>query len=82
MMPALETLLVFVHPDCAASRNLLEDFRRRRVRFTEIDVTTGPEAMERLREWSWESRLPVVVDHERVSIGFRGASTSFDALGL
>jgi arsenate reductase-like glutaredoxin family protein len=44
MMPALETLLVFVHPDCAASRNLLEDFRRRRVRFTEIDVTTGPES--------------------------------------
>jgi arsenate reductase-like glutaredoxin family protein len=81
-MAALETLLVFVHPECAASRGLLEDYRRRRVRFTEIDVSSEPAAMDRLREWSWESRLPVVVDHERVSVGFRGASTSFDALGL
>jgi hypothetical protein len=38
--------------------------------------------MDELRGWCWEHRLPVVVDHERVSIGFRGASSSFDELGL
>jgi hypothetical protein len=31
---------------------------------------------------SWEHRLPVVVDHERVSIGFRGGSSTYAELGL
>lgn len=79
---ALETLLAFVHPECPVSRALLEDFERRHVRHTVVDVSRGDEAMDRLREWSWERRLPVIVDHERVSIGFRGDSTSFDRLGL
>jgi hypothetical protein len=35
-----------------------------------------------LRRVSWEHRLPVVLDHERVSIGFRGGSSDFAELGL
>jgi hypothetical protein len=38
--------------------------------------------MENLRNLSWERRLPVVADHERISIGFRGASSTFADLGL
>jgi hypothetical protein len=38
--------------------------------------------MPRLLELVWEHRLPVVADHERISIGFRGESSTFAELGL
>ena len=81
-MAALDRLIVFTHPDCPHSRALLADFRGRGVRFREIDLVADPSEMERFRTWCWEHRLPVVVDHERVSIGFRGRSSTFAELGL
>ena len=78
----LETLLVFTHKDCPHSRALLEDFRARGVLFVEVNVGTGPEALSRLRALSWEHRLPVVTDHEKVTIGFRGEASTFEVLGL
>ena len=47
-----------------------------------INLSREPDEMERLRDLSWEHRLPVVADHERVSIGFRGGSSTFAELGL
>jgi len=79
---ALQTLQVFTHPDCDNSRALLEDFRRRGVVFVERDVTRDDRAMADLRAVCWEHRLPVVVDHERVSIGFRGRASTYRELGL
>jgi glutaredoxin 3 len=78
----LETLIVFTADGCPHCRALLADFRARGVVFREINLSRHPEEMARLRTLSWEHRLPVVVDHERVSIGFRGASSSYDELGL
>ncbi|RLE30031.1 MAG: hypothetical protein DRJ61_13405 [Acidobacteria bacterium] len=77
----LETLLVFTHKECPHSQALLEDFRLRGVVFMKIDVGE-PGALERLRTLSWEHRLPVVADHERITIGFRGQASTFEALGL
>ncbi len=77
----LETLLVFTHKECPYSQALLEDFRLRGVVFLEIDVTE-PGALDRLRTLCWEHRLPVVADHERITIGFRGQASTFEALGL
>ncbi len=78
----LETLLVFTHNDCPHSRALLEDFRSRGVLFVEINVGNEPKAMSRLQTLSWEHRLPVVADHERITIGFRGQASTFEELGL
>jgi len=77
----LETLLVFTHKACPHSQALLEDFRRRGVVFIEVDVAE-PGGVERLRTHCWEHRLPVVADHERITIGFRGQTSTFEALGL
>ncbi len=77
----LETLLVFTHKECPHSQALLEDFRLRGVVFMKIDVGE-PGALERLRTLSWEHRLPVVADHERITIGFRGQASTFDDLGM
>ncbi len=81
-MAALDTLLVFTAEGCPHCSALCRDFERRGVVFREINLTLEPHEMGRLRGLCWEHRLPVVVDHERVSIGFRGGSSTFAALGL
>ncbi len=79
---ALDTLLVFTADGCPHCVAMVDDLRRRGVRFREINLNREPEQMTHLRRLTWERRLPVVVDHERVSIGFRGASSTFQELGL
>ena len=81
-MSALDTILVFTADGCPHCRALREDFDRRGVVYREINLSREPEEMARLRELSWEHRLPVVVDHERVSIGYRGGSCTYAELGL
>jgi len=66
-------------PHCVA---LLEDLGRRRVSFVEVNLTREPERIGDLAALTWERRLPVLVDHERCSVGFSGRSTSFADLGL
>jgi glutaredoxin len=79
---ALDTLIVFTADGCPHCAALVEDLRRRGVRFREVNLSREPHEMDRLRRHSWEHRLPVVVDHERVSIGFRGGSSTYADLGL
>ena len=79
---ALDTILVFTADGCPHSRSLCEDFDRRGVVYREINLSREPGEMEHLREMVWERRLPVVADHERVSIGFRGESSTLSELGL
>ncbi len=81
-MKALDSILVFTANGCPHCEALVGDFRRRGVVFTEVNLSREPERMEELRRLSWEHRLPVVADHERVSIGFRGGSSSYAELGL
>jgi glutaredoxin len=79
---ALDTILVFTADGCPHCRALCADFDRRGVVYREINVSQEPGQMTRLRDLVWEHRLPVVADHERVSIGFRGQSSTFADLGL
>jgi glutaredoxin 3 len=79
---ALDTLLIFTADGCPHCRAAVADFEARGVRYREINLSREPEEMERLRSLCWEHRLPVIADHERVSIGFRGGSSTFTELGL
>jgi len=79
---ALDTLVVYTADGCPHSAALVRDLEARKVRFLEVNLTREPERLAELQRWSWEHRLPVVVDHERVSIGFRGGSSTFDEVGL
>ena len=81
-MVALDTILVYTADGCPHCEGLVADFRRRGVVFREVNLTHEPEQMDQLRKLSWEHRLPVVADHERISIGFRGASSTFADLGI
>ncbi len=79
---ALDTIVVFTADGCPHCAALCTDFDRRGVVYREVNLSREPDEMARLRGFSWEHRLPVVADHERVSIGFRGASSTFAELGL
>lgn len=81
-MSSVDVVLVFTADGCSHCQAVVEDFNARNVRFREINLSREPGEMERLRSLCWEHRLPVVADHERVSIGFRGGSSTFVDLGL
>ena len=81
-MGPLDTIFVFTADGCPHCRALCEDFDRRGVAYREINLSQEPDQIDRLRGMSWEHRLPVVADHERVSIGFRGRSSTFADLGI
>ncbi len=78
----LYRVLVFTADGCPYSAAACEDLRRRNVRFLEINLSREPQRISELRTHSWEHRLPVIVDHERVSIGYRGGSSTLAELGL
>jgi len=78
----LRTLVVWVADGCSHCEALVADFRMRGVVFEVVNLSAEPERLAELREHSWEHRLPVVVDHEKVSIGFRGRSSSYAEVGL
>ena len=81
-MSKVDALLVYTADGCSHCRAVVEDFQARNVRFREINLSREPGEMGRLRTLCRENRLPVVADHERISIGFRGGSSTFGELGI
>jgi len=76
------SVTVYVADGCQHCQALLEDLRQRRVAFVVVNLTAEPGRIAELAALTWERRLPVVVDHERCSVGFAGGSTAFADLGL
>lgn len=73
---------VFVAPGCPHCAALLADLDRRRVRVEIVDLGVAPGRLAELLDLTWERRLPVIVDHERCSVGFCGRSTPLEDLGF
>jgi glutaredoxin len=76
------SVTVYVADGCPHCALLLEDLRRRHVAFTVVDVTKEPGRIAEIAALTWERRLPILVDHERCSVGFEGHSSSFAEVGL
>ncbi|MCP4897393.1 MAG: glutaredoxin family protein [bacterium] len=81
-MSPLEIIVVYVAEGCPHCRALIEDFTRRQVRFVVRNITDDEGAREQLKQLTWERRVPVVADHERLSFGFRGESSKLEDLGI
>ena len=75
-------IVVYTAPGCPHCRAAVEDLRRRRVRFREVDVATDREGLERLLRLTWRRAVPVIADHERVTVGWKGGATPLEALGI
>ncbi len=76
------TTTVYVAEGCGHCARLLEDLRRRRVACVVVNLTREPGRVAEVAALTWERRVPVVVDHERCSIGFAGGSSSFAEVGI
>lgn len=76
------SLTVYVAPGCPHCRALLADLADRRVPHAVVDLSAEPERVAEVAAATWERRLPVTIDHERCSVGFRGRSSSFADLGV
>jgi glutaredoxin len=75
-------LTVYVADGCPHCAALLADLAKRRVAFTVVNLSRSPERVAEVVAVTWERCLPVTIDHERCSVGFRGRSTSLAELGL
>lgn len=73
---------VFVAPGCPHCAALLADFEHRCVRVEIVDLGAAPDRLPELLALTWQRRLPVIVDHERCSVGFCGHSTALEDLGV
>jgi len=74
------TVTVFVAGGCPHCEQLVADLKHRRVAFRLVDVVADPDGARELAAHTLERRVPVVIDHERCSIGFVGRSTPLQAL--
>jgi glutaredoxin len=81
-MTELFTVFAYTADGCPHCAALCADLRLRGVRFLEVNLSREPERMAELARLSAARRLPVVLDHERVSVGFRGKASTFAELGL
>ena len=72
------TVVIYTHPDCQGCDMVLDDLEARGVTYKQIDVTEHPEAVADLLKLTGGERVtPVVVDGDKVSIGFRGIGCTF-----
>ncbi len=75
-------ITVYIADGCPHCVALVEDLRRRHVAFVLVNHTSEPHRIGELAALTWERRLPVLVDHERCSVGFNGESSSLAELGV
>ena len=69
------TIVVYTHPDCAYSSAVKYDFNNRGIAFQEIDVSLHPEAVPEMERLTGGERItPVIVEGDKVTVGFQGLS--------
>ncbi|NWG00472.1 MAG: glutaredoxin family protein [Thermoanaerobaculaceae bacterium] len=75
------SVVVYVVDGCPYCELLLADLQRRRVVFRLVNLSAEPQRLEEVVALTWECRVPVVVDHERVTVGFGGGSSEVSGAG-
>ena len=64
---------LYTHPDCSYSDALKGELDEAGTAYDEVDLSLRPEAWERLEELTGGERItPVLVDGEKIEIGFHG----------
>ena len=67
--------LIYTHPDCAYSSAAKMDYRKRKIDYTEIDLSKKADQIPALLELTDGERVtPVIVENGVVTIGFKGGT--------
>ena len=73
-MAQVETI-IYTHPDCAYSSAAKMDYRKRKVEYTEIDLSKQADQIPALLTLTDGERItPVIVENGEVTIGFKGGT--------
>ena len=68
-----DTIVIYTHPDCAYSAAAKAELSHMNIPFEEIDLTVSPEAWEVVERLTGGDRTtPVIVEGDRVTVGFHG----------
>lgn len=69
----MKQTIIYTKPGCPYCAAAMDDFRSRKVPFTQIDVQGDKIAREEMRKLSGGLTVPVIVSPEgKVSVGFGG----------
>ena len=67
--------LIYTHPDCDYSSAAKMDYRKRKIDYTEIDLSKKADQIPALLELTDGERVtPVIVENGVVTIGFKGGT--------
>jgi len=67
--------IIYTHPDCAYSSAAKMDYRKRKVEYTEIDLSKQVDQIPGLLALTDGERVtPVIVENGEVTIGFKGGT--------
>ena len=65
--------MVYTHPDCAYSSAVKYDYNNRGIIFEEVDISVHPGRIHDLERLTGGERItPVIVEGDKISIGFQG----------
>ena len=72
-MALSEKILIFGKDDCPYTSNARDDYSKRIIPFDYINVINNADEMERMLKFSKGQRdVPVIVEGDKVTIGFGG----------
>ena len=67
--------IIYTHPDCAYSSAAKMDYRKRKVEYTEVDLSKQVDQIPALLALTDGERVtPVIVENGEVTIGFKGGT--------
>jgi len=67
--------IIYTHPDCAYSSAAKMDYRKRKVEYTEIDLSKQADQIPALLALTDGERVtPVIVENGELTIGFKGGT--------
>ena len=71
----MSNTLIYTHPDCAYSSAAKMDYRKRKIDYTEIDLSKKVDQIPALLELTNGERItPVIVENGVVTVGFKGGT--------
>ena len=71
----MSNTLIYTHPDCAYSSAAKMDYRKRKIEYTEIDLSKKTDEIPSLLKLTNGERVtPVIVEDGVVTIGFKGGT--------
>ena len=65
-------IIIYTLPDCPFCKAAKEDLQKRGIEYQEVDITQNPEAEEKVVQIAGKRVVPVILESEKVTVGFKG----------